>query len=399
MSAELNSEFREKAIRERLPHNIDESTMKEIGGVFFDFLFDCAYSPDDKFLVFGSTRGDVHVIDVETECLNRTLKDHTRNVDGVAFSPNGQLLATSSDDKSIIIYNLPDFSILRRLNNVSGVYGIVFSDCSNYLYSGDISGTLKKWNINNGSIVLEEKIHSHYIWRVKLVLDGKHLLTASADRTAQLINSDDFSVVRKFPHNAAVTAIASNPTKRMIAIGDQFNQVKLWNMDDGSCIITYDMDGEVFSLHFFSPILLFIMSGDGCITSYNVDTFQRIQKVYCGCDYDLFSCAISSNMSHLACGRCTNRTIKIYSIVPNCDTSYTQQLIELSKDGGHVLSTLMSINTDAQIIRHLVASGVHMSKKDYDLIINKFWDLIDINRANGGNMHIFTDDLTDEDND
>eukprot|EP00792_Barthelona_sp_PAP020_P006701 TRINITY_DN3058_c1_g7_i1.p1 TRINITY_DN3058_c1_g7~~TRINITY_DN3058_c1_g7_i1.p1 ORF type:complete len:296 (-),score=52.22 TRINITY_DN3058_c1_g7_i1:14-901(-) len=292
MYSDSRLELVRKIINGILPPKIDESSVSEIEDLVSDYMFDCKYSLDGKHLVIGSFP-QAHVIDVETRTLNRSLKDHGGSVYSVAFSPDGQKLATCSSSWSIIIYNLQDFSILSTLNNDSSVGAVVFSNCSNYVYTGCGDGYLKKWDIHDGNVVLATEINASWICKVKLSCDGKHLLIGGGNKFAMLVNPDNFSLLHQFNHTNRVEAIDFHPTERIVATGDRSSEVKLWNMDDGSLIHTFNVGGEVYCINFLTPSVLLIMSGDGYITSYNVDSFEEIQKVHCGCDPYDFSFALS----------------------------------------------------------------------------------------------------------
>eukprot|EP00792_Barthelona_sp_PAP020_P004610 TRINITY_DN2235_c1_g1_i1.p2 TRINITY_DN2235_c1_g1~~TRINITY_DN2235_c1_g1_i1.p2 ORF type:complete len:82 (-),score=11.57 TRINITY_DN2235_c1_g1_i1:748-993(-) len=80
------------------------------------------------------------------------------------------------------------------MNYNTFVFGICFSQRSNYIYYGDGDGVLKKWDVNNGNIVFDEHINSRHIWRVKLSIDGKCLFTCSLDKTVKLLDPSNFVV-------------------------------------------------------------------------------------------------------------------------------------------------------------------------------------------------------------
>eukprot|EP00792_Barthelona_sp_PAP020_P009618 TRINITY_DN3310_c1_g1_i3.p1 TRINITY_DN3310_c1_g1~~TRINITY_DN3310_c1_g1_i3.p1 ORF type:complete len:282 (-),score=71.76 TRINITY_DN3310_c1_g1_i3:327-1145(-) len=75
------------------------------------------------------------------------------------------------------------------------------------------------------------------------------------------------------------------------------------------------------------------------------------------------------------------------------------QLIELVKNQGYLISTLVLVKAKSSLIRQFVTSGVYMNQMDFDLVINKCWDLVDINKRNGGNMHQYIDENADESDD
>jgi WD40 repeat protein len=58
-----------------------------------------AFSPDGALLATGSHDNTARLWNVATGQAVRTLTGHTGAVFGVAFSPDGTLLATSSGDK------------------------------------------------------------------------------------------------------------------------------------------------------------------------------------------------------------------------------------------------------------------------------------------------------------
>eukprot|EP00792_Barthelona_sp_PAP020_P008632 TRINITY_DN3233_c3_g2_i1.p1 TRINITY_DN3233_c3_g2~~TRINITY_DN3233_c3_g2_i1.p1 ORF type:complete len:401 (+),score=89.76 TRINITY_DN3233_c3_g2_i1:93-1295(+) len=392
MAVNLDVELIEKTIHDMFPQKIEECSSTEIVDTFTSYMYDCCYLLNGKyFVICGSS--EAQIFDAETGILHHTLKDHTNSIFGLAVSPDGKKLATCSGDMSIIVYDLCDFSICCTLSNSTYVFGICFSPCSNFIYSGDLDGTLKKWEIKKESVILEDKIHFSWIWRIKLSSNGKYLLSASGDKTAKMIDLDKWSIISTFNHDGFIRCIDFHPNKRIVAIGDESNYVKLWDIDSGLSLYSIQMSGEVWSLHFLAPNFLFIMSGNGFIASYNVDSFQEIQRISCGCKGSSFSFALSPDGSQLVCGKCKANSVKLYPIMPEYHPSQQSELIELSKNDGHVLGILIAMNFNTQIVRQLVTAGIHINEKEFGMIFDTCWDLVDINETNGGNMYTFADTL------
>jgi len=88
------------------------------GQSFDDWTICAAFSPHDRLLAVGTAYdtvyadkpradgGDVMLFDLRTHKLQRTLKGHKAQVEALAWSPDGQQIASASDDKTVKIWRL-----------------------------------------------------------------------------------------------------------------------------------------------------------------------------------------------------------------------------------------------------------------------------------------------------
>jgi WD40 repeat protein len=63
-----------------------------------------AYSPDGTLLASAADDKTVRLWEVASGTHVRTLAHHTARVNGVAFSPDGTLLASAADDKTVRLW-------------------------------------------------------------------------------------------------------------------------------------------------------------------------------------------------------------------------------------------------------------------------------------------------------
>jgi WD40 repeat protein/serine/threonine protein kinase len=123
-----------------------------------------AFGPNDKVLAvvgMGKPRqgmvqpGEVFLYDLQTGAEQHHFTDHTLPVVGVAFSPDGSLLATASWDQTARIWNLTSGKIQHVLRgHTSYMVAVAFTPDGERLASSSFDKTVKLWDPQSGQEVI-----------------------------------------------------------------------------------------------------------------------------------------------------------------------------------------------------------------------------------------------------
>ena len=100
-------------------------------------------------LASGSADGTARLWDVATG-FSKTLKVHPRNVNSVAFSPDGKFLASGSNDNAVRLWDVATgFNVKTLSGHTFWITSVAFSPDGNMLASGAWDGFIKLWDVSD----------------------------------------------------------------------------------------------------------------------------------------------------------------------------------------------------------------------------------------------------------
>lgn len=74
---------------------------------------------------------------------------HTGSIKTVAVSPNGRLMASAGEDRSIMLWDIASGKRIKKLTGHTGfIYSLSFSADSGVLVSGGADSTVCVWDVN-----------------------------------------------------------------------------------------------------------------------------------------------------------------------------------------------------------------------------------------------------------
>ncbi|KAI1110869.1 hypothetical protein F5Y14DRAFT_454596 [Nemania sp. NC0429] len=115
-------------------------------------------------------------------------KYHDQPVSFVAFSPEGTMVASGSDDGDILLWNANEGTALRSLGDghTRGILSLVFSRDGNTLISASSDYTIGIWHVHSGKLLCKLEGHSDWVRDVKFSPDGHFIASASDDNTVKI---------------------------------------------------------------------------------------------------------------------------------------------------------------------------------------------------------------------
>jgi len=169
----------------RLWRVIDGSPVLTMTG-HTDYVAEVAFSPDGQTLASASADRTVRLWRVADGSLISTLSGHTDRVTTVAVAPDGQTIATGSDDGTIRMWRVADGTPLFTLSDIA-VSGLAFSPDGQILASaGSWEKIVRLWRASDGAELGTLEGHTETVTSVAFSPDGATLASASEDKTIRL---------------------------------------------------------------------------------------------------------------------------------------------------------------------------------------------------------------------
>jgi WD40 repeat protein len=163
----------------------------------------------------------------------RTLWGHTQPVTALAFSADGQTLASGSQDGGVIVWDLASGAQAAVLpGHATPVHSLAFRPDGKLLASGSFDGSIKVWDVAGGKERATARGHTQVVTCLAFSPDGQTLASGSFDRTVLLWEpTTGQQRAALIGHEGRVLCLAFSPNGKTLASAGLDRSVRLWQAE------------------------------------------------------------------------------------------------------------------------------------------------------------------------
>ncbi len=264
----------------RYPHLSLQATLP-VGVRVGQMAFDPASPPANPWLAMAVRDGSLQIWDAQAGKQMATWEAHRRSANSLAFSPDGESLASTGNDAMVRLWNLaafhqsrlvefplkaemiggavavpavrfsPDGSLLasvdlgairlrdprtqrlvRTLRTSLPVFTIEFSPDGHLLAAAEQQGRVEVWDVTSGEfqatwLAMDEP--RGFIWALAFSPEGSRLAAAGSTGSLTIWDVSDGKMLTGLKaQNLALAALAFSPDGRVLAMGGLDGVLNLW---------------------------------------------------------------------------------------------------------------------------------------------------------------------------
>ncbi|MEQ9000626.1 MAG: AAA-like domain-containing protein [Coleofasciculus sp. B1-GNL1-01] len=215
-------------------------------------VHDVEFSPDGSMIASVGDDKTIKLWQYDGTLLT-TIQAHSDTIKSVAFSPDSQLIASASKDKTVKLWRR-DGRLITTLNgHENQVNSVTFSPDGLTLVSGSDDQTIRLWTINRTCISpplqtingQQSKInnpqkcfisriikeHNAEVRGVSFSPDGQYFASASWDNTVKIWTNNGMLIKTIKGHESGVNYVHFSPNGQVVASSSTDGTVKLWQRD------------------------------------------------------------------------------------------------------------------------------------------------------------------------
>lgn len=193
-----------------------------------------AFSPNGELIATASSDRTMRCWRAIDGTQEKVVTGHTNDVTAVAFSPNGQLIATGSRDRTLRLWDAANGEAVATLNGHTNlVSAVAFSPNGELIASASLDGTARVWRVADRTLAQPPIILGNASYAVAFSPNGERLATAVGAIVRIWNLSDGNEVARATGHTDWVRKVAFSPDGQLLATCSDDGTVRLWQSSNG----------------------------------------------------------------------------------------------------------------------------------------------------------------------
>jgi WD40 repeat protein len=209
-------------------------------------VLDVAFSPDGRLLTTASEDRNARVFEVKTG-LPISIVSLPDIVYTSAISWDGRTLATSSADRTLRTYDIGTKE-KKSTFKFGRASTLEFSPDGRLLAAGDDEGNLTLFRLADGTTSVLPQ--GGRVNQIVFSRDGRYLATGSADKSARVFETSDWKLRLQMKHPSDVPAVAFSWDGRYIISGGHDDDARVFEIATGAEVALLEHPGGISALVF-----------------------------------------------------------------------------------------------------------------------------------------------------
>lgn len=257
------------------------------------YVISLSFNSDGRILASSSYDDTIRLWDMDTGKFMRKLSGHSSNVYTVAFSPDDRIIVSGSRDEMIKFWDVETGNLEKTIvGHIDGVYGVSHSPNGDMLASFGVDERINLWNTETGEFIntlipdyLPLLVGSTKIVAITYSPDNTTLLSVNTNGTIRVWDLNKLRISNTFETiQSEVYAVRFSPDGQSLAINGPLNNentIQIWDISTGNQIATLNGHTDrVASLEYSSDgNSLASYSYDNTLQIWDINTGIRIQTI------------------------------------------------------------------------------------------------------------------------
>ena len=174
------------------------------------------------------------------EPLPRFIAAHDRWISAVAWSSDGRVIATGSDDQSIKLWDAASGELQSQRRGPAAITALAFHHDGKQLAAGTWKGEFLVWRIGEAQRTVSLAAHTENITALAFSPDGSKLVTGSGDDSAKIweVATGKHLLTIKLENEYDVTCVAFSPDGKQVVLGDGENTLRVCDARSGEQLVS-----------------------------------------------------------------------------------------------------------------------------------------------------------------
>ena len=237
-------------------------------------------SLDGKRVLVSSNDNSIILWNMENYEIIHTLIGHIGEITSFELSYDWKMVIFVANEYNCILWGLEDGSIVHNLKGHTDiVLSVKFTPDGKRALSGSFDQTCIHWNLENGEIIDTLRGHTGYITTVCIAPDGRRALTGSSDETCLLWDLEYGRIIHTLRgHTDCVETVYITPDGSRALSGSYDKTFILWNLVTGNSIHTFKGHSNWVVSLYVTPDGKRVISKsvDGACILWNLENYELL---------------------------------------------------------------------------------------------------------------------------